>query len=158
MFIDPTSVDEFAEVALKYCEWVESPQTEIDALTVHRLLAELQLHAAGLPNVDGDAEYSEVDGEKDNWKVIRDRLHSLPIHGYWKVFDVFVENENPVFCIIPDDLADIYSDLKDGLHFWLDGNKKEAVWRWRFSYYTHWGRHLTGAQTALHEFLSDQLV
>jgi hypothetical protein len=149
-------VAEFADVAHRYCDWVEASPNPKDIMIVHRLLAELQLKALLLPDIWGEDEYVEVENKRDNWEAIRDRLHGLPVDGYWKVFDVFVDSEEPVLCTLPDDLGDIYADLNEGLHFYLKGNEDEAVWRWRFAYFTHWGRHLSGAQTALHQYFADQ--
>ena len=148
---------EFAEVAREYCEWVEAAPNPEDLLIVHRLLAELQLKALKLPDVWGEGEYVDVEDNRDDWETIRNRLHDLPLNRYWKVFDVFADSEEPVFCTLADDLGDIYFDLKEGLYFFDQGNEEEAIWRWRFAYFTHWGQHLTGAQTALHQFFADQI-
>jgi len=147
---------EFADIARRYCEWAEATPTPEDLLIVHRLLAELQLKALKLPDVWGEGEYVDVEDKRENWEMIRNRLHALPLDFYWKVFDVFADSEEPVFCTLADDLGDIYADLKEGLHFFGQGDEDEAIWRWRFGYFTHWGRHLSGAQTALHQYFSDQ--
>jgi len=43
---------------------------------------------------------------------------------------------------IADDLSDIYSDLTASLALYRSGRIQSALWRWHFTYYTHWGRHL----------------
>ncbi len=44
-----------------------------------------------------------------------------------------------------DDLADIYRDLRRGLHLYESGQQVDAIWDWRFSYDTHWGKHVVDA-------------
>ena len=146
---------QFADVVERFDEWFRrSPQSD-DALTAHRLLTELQLGMLHLPTVESDDEYIDVH-ESSNLQAWRTRLSLLPVDFYWKVFDVFAEGEHPVGCMIADDFADIHADLLEGLHFFRLGNDAEAVWRWQFSYFSHWGRHLTGAQNALHQDFADQ--
>lgn len=153
--METSDVMDFATVARRYCDWIEAVPDSDDLLLVHQLLTELQLNALNLPDRLGDDEYLPVEDEFDNLDI-RERLHELPIDGYWKVFDVFADSEEPVFCTLADDLGDIYADLKEGLNFYLNGNEAEAIWRWHFAYYTHWGRHLMGAQTAIHQYFADQ--
>ena len=149
------SVAEFAKVVRRYNEWFSSPASVRDLLEVHQLLAELQLRLLALPQSKSEDDYIEIEDEVGlpEW---RHRTEGFPIDGYWKVFDVFADNEQPVFCLIADDLADIHANLKEGLHFFELGNPEEAIWRWQFSYFTHWGRHLTGAQAAIHQHFADQ--
>ena len=148
-------IAQFAEVVERFDEWFRrAPQPE-DLLTAHRLLTELQLRVLHLPDYESEDEYVEIDNAS-NLKAWRDRFDHFPIDSYWKVFDVFADADAPVFCMIADDFADIHADILEGLHFFKQGNEAEAVWRWRFSYFTHWGRHLTGAQSALHQYFADQ--
>ena len=149
------AVTEFANIARRYCDWIEASPYPADILIVHRLLAELQLKALMLPDVWGEDDYVEVKDKKDNWETVCDRLHSLPFEIYWEVYDAFADGEEPVCGALSDDLGDIYYDIKEGLYFFDQGNESEAAWRWRFSYFTNWGRHLTGAQTALHQYFAD---
>lgn len=148
-------IHEFAEVVKRFREWFESPPTPNDTLLAHRLLAELQLRILDLPRSNPDDEYVDVEDAVgvNEW---RDRLAQFPVSSYWMVYDVFTDAKNLVFCLIADDLADIYADLAEGLHFYNEGNEAEAVWRWQSSYYSHWGKHLTGTQTALHQYFADQ--
>lgn len=76
------------------------------------------------------------------------------MNQYWDVFDPLkLEENDPVYWQLPDDLADIYRDIKDNLNLFEAGHIVEAVWEWRFSFRTHWGQHLLGAQRALHSYL-----
>ena len=152
------NIGQFAAVVRRYCSWAENSAdpTDKDLKKVHSLLCELQLSALSLPTLDsGDTEVSVT---RDDWLKVRERCQKFNIDGYWKVFDAFAESELPVFCTLSDDLADIYTDLKEGLILYDLGKVNDAVWEWRFNYFIHWGRHLTGAQTALHQYLADILV
>lgn len=150
------AIVDFAAIARRYCEWVEDAPNADDVLLVHKLLAELQLRALELPDVSCDDEYVDVGNREGSLEKVRDRLHTLPFEIYSQMFDVFADGEEPVCGALSDDLGDIYYDLREGLYFFDKGNENEAVWRWRLSYFSHWGRHLTGAQTALHQFFADQ--
>jgi hypothetical protein len=59
---------------------------------------------------------------------------------------------------VADDLADIYRDIKNGL--WLHENRHstEAIWEWKHSFNTHWGRHAVGALHALHCYMADEYI
>jgi hypothetical protein len=158
-----TSCDilEFSALVRRFCHWAEnlSVGNDDEVLAAHRMLADLQLNVLSLriPDVDETVEPDRL--TQADWSAVRDNLNRLPVDSYWKIFDVFTE-ESPVFCTISDDLADIYGDLKEGLRIFDLGHISEAVWQWRFLYFIHWGRNLTGAQTALHQYLfeSDSLI
>jgi hypothetical protein len=48
----------------------------------------------------------------------------------------------------------IYHDLRVGLVLLEKGQIENASWHWHFTYYVHWGRHLSHAQSAIWEYLS----
>ncbi|WP_229908336.1 DUF5063 domain-containing protein [Comamonas sp. JC664] len=50
-----------------------------------------------------------------------------------------------------DDLTDIAVDMHRFLHQWETTGEEAALWHFRFSFETHWGRHLRGLQLYLHE-------
>ncbi|HEY1429923.1 MAG TPA: DUF5063 domain-containing protein, partial [Candidatus Tumulicola sp.] len=52
------------------------------------------------------------------------------------------------------DIEDIVYDLSTGMALCDREAYEEAIWSWRFSYYRHWGGHLTRAQTAIWQYLS----
>lgn len=153
--IEP-AVEAFAEIVQRYCLWAESPFTEPrhEMLTARRLLAELHLAVLNLPALDAGEETEDM-LTTDEVKTVYGRFQKLPVNGYWDVFDPLTE-EAPVFNALPDDLSDIYRDLKEGLLLYNQGQIVEAVWEWRFNYEIHWGAHLTGAQRAIHSYLTYQ--
>ncbi len=145
----------FVGTVRRYCAWAEAPaeqQTE-DLTIAQRLLAELHLSVLGLPTLDcGDDVDDEV--SHDEWKIVLQRFQGLPVDLYWDVFDP-LEEDAPGLNSLADDLADIYRDLKDGLVLYEGGKHLRAVWEWRFRFQIHWGAHLTGAQRAIHSYLSN---
>lgn len=147
-------IKRFAEVVRRFCSWAENladpNEKELDV--AHRLLCELQLNVLDLPDLESESTDHSLG--RNDWLNVYERFQHLPINFYCKVYDVFSEDEVPVGCAISDDLSDIYRDLKEGLLLYDSGKVNEAVWEWRFNYLIHWGRHLTGVQTALHQYLS----
>ena len=150
-------VREFAEVAARYCSWVESepgdPHEEMH--TIRKLLAELHIAGLQIPDL-GLGEEVERTLKHIDYKTVKNRFEGLPVIGYWDVFDPLV-GEEPVYNELPDDLADIYVDLKNGQIFYDRGQTVEAVWDWRFHFEIHWGAHLTGAQRAIHSYCSGDI-
>ena len=142
---------DFVQTAREYCLWVETGSVgELDR--VQSLLA--KLHAAILdipaiePDSDGTCDVTIANSEYD--KIV-ERLRGLPINVYWDVLEPLAEDgEQPACGSLVDDLADIYRDVKDGLLNYDQGRKKDALFDWRTSFETHWGRHLTDAQRVIY--------
>ena len=76
---------------------------------------------------------------------------------YWTTVATHGDDaEVPVMLTLGDDLADIWLDLKPGLAGLQAGAPVgDVIWDWRFTFYTHWGRHATEALRALHARLAD---
>ena len=150
------NIDNFAKIATKFCNWCEekSSLSTNDLLTAQIILADLLSCVLRLDD-NGIGEDSTVDDvSADEWRIDRERFSNLKFDGYLKVFDPFAKGE-PVYCLLSDDISDIYSDVKEGLTYYEKGIFSEAVWHWRFTFSTHWGRPLIGAQYAIHTNLSD---
>jgi hypothetical protein len=151
------AVESFAEVARRYCEWAEGelgePHNELRRARL--LLAELHVAAVRLPALGsrGDREATKMSHEE--WSGFFGKFAGLPLNGYWDVFNPLEETE-PIFNSLADDLADIYRDVKAGLSLFDEQHCAEAAWEWRFNFQIHWGQHLVGAQRALHEYLSEE--
>ena len=153
--IEP-AVESFAEIAQRYCSWAESPSGEPrdEMQTARKLLLELHRAAIVLPDL-GPGEDTEDAVSADECNSVRVRFQKLPVYGYWDVFNP-LEEEAPVFNTLPDDMSDIYLDLKEGLLLYARRQIVEAVWEWRFNFEIHWGAHLTGAQRAIHAYFSNE--
>jgi Domain of unknown function (DUF5063) len=156
--IDP-SIKLFADIAYKYCIWAESelrqPQEEMQ--NARQLLAELHLVVIGLPNLEIIEKACENADRirNDKGSGIFQKFSNLPIKSYWDVFNP-LEDTDPIVSSLADDLTDIYLDVKKGLVLFESSYPWDAAWEWRFNFQIHWGRHLVGAQRAIHEYLSGE--
>ena len=54
-----------------------------------------------------------------------------------------------------DDLGDIYRDVKEGLLLLAEGLSADAVWHWRFNFWSHWGEHSVNALRIIHLRLAE---
>jgi hypothetical protein len=150
-----TKAEYFSKIVRRYCDWAENPaiSNEIDFQTAQRILAELFLSVLDLPDgvFEDDVKLESVSIEE--WKAIRERFSNLPVNGYWIVFDPTQAKENDtVFALLSDDLADIYQDIKYGLLLFHAGHIEEAIWQWKFNFKIHWGRHLLNAQKVIYSW------
>lgn len=154
--LDPF-VEQFAEVARRYCEWAEGelgePRQEMR--NARRILVELHSAALHLPDLGCGDEIDAGEVSSDECSKITHKFAKLPITGYWDVFDPLVEAA-PVFNSLQDDLGDIYRDVRNGLNLYDGRHFIEAAWEWRFNFQIHWGQHLVGAQRAIHQYLADE--
>lgn len=154
--IDP-AIEQFAEVARQYCAWAEGELGEAheEMQRARLLLAELHLVALRLPDLGIGKDKDAARIPHDEWSLMFQKFGNLPLTTYWDVFNPLEETE-PVTNSLADDLADIYRDVKAGLSLFEARGFVDAAWDWRFNFQTHWGRHLVGAQRALHEYLSGE--
>ncbi|MDQ3713827.1 MAG: DUF5063 domain-containing protein [Acidobacteriota bacterium] len=153
-----TKVEHFAEIVRRYCAWAETSSVDVNAdmQTAQRLLAELHLAVLDLPDdeFEDDVELEDITAEQ--WKTVRERFANLQAEGYWTVFDPTKDQENEtVFALLSDDLADIYRDIKYGLLVFDTGHIAEATWEWKFNFKIHWGRHLLDAQKVIYSWISN---
>ncbi|MEO8572840.1 MAG: DUF5063 domain-containing protein [Pyrinomonadaceae bacterium] len=150
------AITKFAEVARRYCDWAEGPalHAAADIHTARRLLIELHSAVIDLPDNCPETDTAEDAFVEFDWHAIRGRFQQLPVDGYWDVFNPLKEDA-PVFNTLFDDLSDIWRDVKEGLVLYDRGDLAEAVWEWQFNFKIHWGAHLTGAQRAIHQHLTE---
>lgn len=154
---------DFADNAGLYVSWFDQALADempaIKMRMLHEVLASLQAAAARLTAVPPSDE-AESDFEKDDTLVDTIRK-KLPVDAYSVVFDPFeydpleVNPPKPVMATIADDLTDIYCDLMEGLLLYRAGQIENALCHWHFTYYAHWGRHLSHAQSAIWQYLSE---
>lgn len=149
-----SAIGRFAAAAEAYCSAVECEPGEAGAemRAFATLLATLHLGALGLPEVSVE---DEPDAPSTEATVpAQGRFANLPVALYWDVLDPLVLVPEPPVCnSLPDDLAEIYEDLKRGLALLAAERPAAAAWEWRFHFYCHWGEHLVGAQRAIHAWL-----
>jgi hypothetical protein len=153
---------DFAANAEVYVSWfnqaVSDETSAVSMRRLHEILGLVQSAAARLTGVaPGDESDLEFEKSRDNVEILRKRL---PVDAYAVVFDPLeydpseVNPPIPVMATISDDLSDIYSELTLGLALLQNGHIESALWHWHFTYYIHWGRHLSHAQSAIWEYLS----
>jgi hypothetical protein len=151
-----SAIDNFAEVARRYCAWAENelgdPNEEMRR--VRLLLAELHLAAVKLPALGIGKNMDAVSISHDEWSRFYEKFRVLPVTEYSEVFNP-LKAEEPVTNNLADDLADIYRDVKAGLSLHDAQHPVDAAWEWRLNFQLHWGQHLVGAQRAIHEYLSE---
>jgi hypothetical protein len=151
--------ESFAGIATEFCKWIEHPRS-YNSKALYELryhLLRLHLEVLEVPILFSAEETVDSIGQTE-WKRVRDQLQGLPFNAYWKIFEPFKDGETPVYCELADDLADIYRDIKEGLILYDQGKMDEAAWEWRFNFEIHWGKHLVGAQYAIHEYLSKRYM
>lgn len=160
-----TAAEAFIAAAKTYVEWVElvasgNPAT-INLFALYRSLLQLQRAASELPSGMSDADFN------DAAEAFQDRLERdphiqqglavrLPISQYRVVFDPFDESEREaIVSTLDDDLAEIYWDVVEGIALANAGFYGDAVFQWRFLFFTHWGRHAVHAQSAIWQYLAE---
>ncbi|MBX7221231.1 MAG: DUF5063 domain-containing protein [Blastocatellia bacterium] len=154
-------VQAFAEIAEKYCTWVEGPRGDADAemRKVRKLLAELHAMVLRVKVTDRGEITAENMVPHEVWgDVFQAFRERLPANDYWEVSNPLTHDPDQYLVCnsLADDLADIYRDLKNGLALFQEGHLSEAAWEWRFSFEIHWGAHLMSAQRAIHSYLGVQ--
>ena len=153
----------FAADAELYVHWfdqaVSDETTNISLRKLHEVLGLLQAAAARLTGVaPGDEADLDFENKRGSVEILRKKL---PVDAYAVVFDPLeyepaeVNLPTPIMATISDDLSDIYRDLMEGLVLFRNGQIENALWQWRFAYYSHWGRHLSHAQSAIWQYLSE---
>jgi hypothetical protein len=149
----------FALPARAYLRWFWATIAEevkvADMQNLHELLARLQAAAALLPAVWTAGEDSPRIRRKTAADSASNIMLKLPVKEYSFVFNPLDEKErDPVLTALGNDLEDIYKNINDGLELYDAGSYQDALWTWQSLYYVHWGRHLSHAQTAIWQYLS----
>jgi len=148
------SPDEFVAAAEAFIALVDSSTT----LPLPRLVDELERHILDLYVAALKLEPGPLTNEVPPEGMSGDEQHELlerlsqqfnDLDHYSTVFDPLNLEEEPVIGSLADDVTDIYSDLKDGLAAFRDGDVSGAVHDWWNGFNTHWGRHAVQALPAL---------
>lgn len=124
---------------------------------LHSTLARLQAAAAKLPAIaPSDDEDASDSGEGNDSERTTFDASNLPFDHYGLIFAPLDDSDViRVVSNLANDLADIYDDLHTSALLFRIGKYRDAIWNWHFSYYSHWGRHLSHAQTAIWQYLSE---
>jgi Domain of unknown function (DUF5063) len=152
-------IDEFMGAATAFrqlCENAEELGRDGFLSRLARELPRLQAAAADLPDVQPASAELPLDAERqsppdavwrllpEDWGEVQGSLHET-VGGAESLATVFVV----------DDLGDIYDDVVEGFDI-LDAGfpDNEAVWHWRFGFWTHWGYHVAEAQRVIHYYVA----
>ena len=161
--------EEFALAARQYCSIVDSaatPERTNFLLQIYRALPKLISIAMALPRAHlGD----DTANRQPNLRMTNEEWNNLyqslkqRVEGwdlYKKVFDPTKIDDEPIFGSLADDLADIYRDVKEGILVAEAGQVElqELIFEWRFSFYSHWGKHAIDALEVIHCRLSESLM
>jgi hypothetical protein len=137
-----------AEAYVALVDGVEDCDTLLTELT--SLLPVLYSTATKLPDVApvGDDEPPR-ESRFEDWQLVSGRLDRLfgDADLYWAIDPSSGSaDQEPVAGSLSDDLTDIYLDVNDGLSLLAAGGPEvDAVWEWRFSFWSHWGVHAADA-------------
>jgi hypothetical protein len=159
------SVTHFIASAEAFCSLIEQRQPlTVDAFVFQcaMCLAELYRSAVllSLPSLesDGGGAIETAVSTEQTLSLIRDIGHAFgEVRWYWEVFDPR-EKDMPVVGDLADDLADIYSDVKNGLVAFRRGAMHAAIRHLQESFRYHWGDHVVDALRALHRLISTELI
>jgi hypothetical protein len=142
------AIERFALIAQRYCDWAEGAPGRDDRRMALALLLELLRAGMDLPDVEpSDADAPSVD--RDAWERVYARMAAIDaprLYGTADPSDVLAE---ALTGDLHDDLADVWSDLREGLALYDAGARVDAAWQWRFGFENHWGRHAAEALRVL---------
>jgi hypothetical protein len=165
----------FAGIASQFCSLVDSAanmkRTDL-LLKIYRILPKLIDAAISLPDVapsdsDDPIEENSLPASRQHarrstqewgqlYNLLKEKLGDWD--QYWQVFDP-TEDKEALSGTLADDIADIYGDLNEGLNLreMHQAPPEDIVWNWRFSFYSHWGKHAMDALLAIHFRLQNAL-
>jgi hypothetical protein len=136
------AIQEFLSVAL------EAIPAELDALApaLDRLALAYSETPAGAPS-----EREEASPERDHTSLQHRIVARFPALGFYAVADpLTVPPDPPTLGDAIDDIADIVIDLSEVLWRSATMGTDDARWYFKFSYESHWGRHLHELRSYIH--------
>jgi hypothetical protein len=154
-----SDIEAFALEARRFRDWALKPEGGPTGVQeALRRLVVLYASALALPSqseeplANTDFDY---DG-RDEWDAVRIACAALPFQYYSSMFNPLpVPAEEPVVGDLADDVADVFHDVSEGLWLFDNGHLPDAVFQWKHSFQTHWGRHATSAISALHAYVTE---
>jgi hypothetical protein len=154
------TVQAFAAEARLYCTWAvhieDGDQGVANAL---RRIVALYLAALRLPEPSAEGTQGDLPAfaSGEEREAVRGACARLPLQYYSELFDPLPvpATDEAVVGDIADDIADIFSDVLEGLRLFDRGRIPDAVWQWAFGFQSHWGRHASCAIRTLHAYLAE---
>jgi hypothetical protein len=160
--LDSTAAFEEIEAAVvNFLRFIDSPPNDPQsrlrtlALALDRLA--LAYHSIG----DIEPGSAFVRPEKRDWAANHRRLASLfPEFGLYTSIEPAASRKVAFDGIITgdavDDLEDIVGDLSEVAALISRDETQNAVWNFKFSFETHWGRHLRDLQGYVHHLMHER--
>jgi uncharacterized protein DUF5063 len=157
------AVQRFAAAAERYCDLIESdwrPRRETLFTELAGALADLYIAALALPDAVNDSDDLPDDRlTHEAWRTaFFPFAEALSANDFYYTVSPFKESRRKPKALggsLSDDLGDIYRDVKEGLLLRDDGFSADAVWHWRFNFWSHWGAHAVDALRIIHLRLAD---
>jgi hypothetical protein len=153
-------IDEFTNTAIAFrqlCDNAEELGRNRFLSTLASSLPRLQATAADLPGVEPASDELPLGTRErrsppdavwrflpDDWDEVQDNLHET-VDGRTSMAP----------SLLADDIADLYDDITYGFDVLEAGfPENEAVWHWRFDFWSHWGYHIAEAQRVIHYYVA----
>lgn len=168
---DDPRVLAFAEAAERFCRVIERRSRVTKREFVHqcsRAIPELLLHFAPLYEVRIGRQARNRACACRKEKITHEQWQRLfrsvatklgKDNGYYEVFNPYVVEQNdPVYTSLSDDLADIYRDLKEGLQWYGrrdEPNVQAAVYLWRLNMHVHAADHCVSAMRPIRQLIQN---
>lgn len=146
--------DEIKAAILDFFEVIEGDLRDEDReVKLTRVLDELALAVHFADYTFDDSKFP--DAVVRDYQEIRDIVSkNFPDVGYYnaalEIAHEIAESENSVGDAT-DDICDIAGDLEEVLWCWENTSVDDALWHFKFSFDSHWGKHLRDLQLYLYE-------
>ncbi|HUP27958.1 MAG TPA: DUF5063 domain-containing protein [Chloroflexia bacterium] len=157
------AVERFAESAQAYCTCIDNCEhLPFSAFTlgVAQALASLYKDGLNLPEVEPRTSDSVPTVSSEEYSQVFGCVHAKIAYARSYYEEHGTKEESAGMVSLPDNLAEIYRDLKGSLLVFSSGSENaagEATWWWRFGFTGHWGRHVVTAMRTVHWIISDSL-
>lgn len=160
---DSRDVLSFIAAAKSYCACIEGYQTQNDKeflLVIQTNLLTLYQAVNKLPDTysQDNIELKQDIGSEFLERTIEFIAERLMDNRYYlHLFNPADESDRDIsYGDLLDDIGDIYEDLKRSLLIFdigTDAAKESAIWKFKFTFDSHWGDHCINAIYASHYFL-----
>jgi hypothetical protein len=163
---DTKPIIEFIDVATRFCMLIENRDEKTGIKLLQEafiILPQLCLSGMRLPDIKRFFDYKETRMSQEQWNELYKSLERkfAKYDGYNEMFDPYdIEDQEPTYGTLSDDLSDIYRDIKPGLQGWEKVTSTERlaiIWHWQWGFENHWGDHATSVFRALYSLLYNHI-
>lgn len=136
----------FVNTAEALCAHIEGAANS-DRVTFIRvcfmLISKLLSEVIELPEAPGETAAPAISDERYDQILQSLKVQFAENSYYTMMFEAFEIASEPAVGSIPDDLADIWRELKSGLEALRQSNLESAIGQWRTSFKEGWGDQAT---------------